>query len=318
MSNNIISGFGIWIWEINSCSGGNCNTIIQNLISTGISWIAIKCGDSGLNATQWNKVVSELIPIAHANGIKVLAWWYGVPSTTAQQLAYLPAVASQCDGLIADCEGEWESESGAEAKAEAFLSSLVEEIGLSYPLYHSPFAVVNYHSGFPYKAFTKHCISLPQCYTEAWGIEVNQAMSLTDNSWTQFFAANPGSIEQVYPIFTTFGKEVEGKLPFTQVDLLAFINHYRGLPISFYSYDSSNALWWSTMRQLHQNSSATPPQTPPPQPNSNLPFPTLTPQQNEPSTASTVISEIVKDNPQAANSFLDFMKKIANFVFKRN
>lgn len=232
----------IWIWHISACENGNWSKIIQRCLDNGIDYVLVKAGDSVRNSQWTPQVAKDVIAQCHAAGLNIGVWNYSKPSTWQSEAQYL----SQCvnegvDVVILDPEIEWQNDPNARQHAEAFMQALRLNVGNDYPIYFAPFAFPAYHQPFPYYEFSKYCNGvMPQTYWCEMGRTVANTIETCDQQWQAFKAQYPDITIPVMPICNTYGApytNVPGTL--TKEDLLMFMNHYKDVGFSSYSYDAS-------------------------------------------------------------------------------
>lgn len=310
-------GLGIWIWQLSHCDNGDVNKILERCKSCGIKWIGIKSGDGQL-ISKLEQVISDLIAPMHAQGIKVYTWNYSKPSTWVEEIVQIKKVFELgVDGHIIDAEIEWQNEPNNKALATKFLTTLREAVGDVF-IAHSPFAVVNYHSTFPYAEFGKYCDAvMPQVYWTEFNWDMQKSVSMTDSSWNLFNINNPGSVKPVWPIGVTYGKGypgVQGTL--NQEEIVKFLKHYNGMPVSLYSYDAASSMFhqtFDTLAKLAVNQAPVAPEPPPeapllPEP-TPAPDPSPTPLEPIPAPSPLISDKTIWDILRAVLSFLFHIRK---------
>ena len=68
-----ISGKGMWIWQFDKAGRGDPGTIVRTATSLGLSHIFVWLGSSRSGAAGY-KDLRRILPVAHAAGLKVIAW----------------------------------------------------------------------------------------------------------------------------------------------------------------------------------------------------------------------------------------------------
>ena len=237
----IPSSIGIWVWQPQQCEGGDWNKIVAKCKQAGIKWITAKSGDSTRYSYWTTAYLQNVINICHSNGILFYTWNYSLPTTYQQQVQQIKSLADDgVDGHFIDAEIEWQNAQNSNQLAETFMQSLRAEVGDLF-IAHAPFSIVNYHPTFPYVGFGKYVDAVcDQAYWTEFNWSVQQTIQLSDQAWTNFNQTNPSAAKPRWPIGVSYGKGYPG-VPgvLNEADIITFINHYAGLPISFYSYDAS-------------------------------------------------------------------------------
>lgn len=70
-----IAGKGMWIWQFNKIAGGDPEVIVKNAVGLGITHVYVRVG-SGTKGLNTIHQVAPLLPVAHREGIKVVAWYF--------------------------------------------------------------------------------------------------------------------------------------------------------------------------------------------------------------------------------------------------
>jgi hypothetical protein len=232
---------GMWIWQVSQCENGDWNKIISKCQLAGVRWLAIKSGDANRNKQLNTDNLKKILDLCHNNGILVYSWNYSKPTTWKEEIVQIKSLFDDgIDGHIIDAESEWQTAQGNRKTAEQFLSELRKQIGDVF-LAHSPFPIVEYHSIFPYTEFGKYCDAvMPQSYWTEINWSFQKTMDKTDASWVAFNDKHANAAKPVFPIGVTYGKGYPRVLGELKVeDIVAFVNRYPEVPISFYSYDAS-------------------------------------------------------------------------------
>lgn len=208
---------GMWIWQIWTLENGSLDSIISRLKSSGVTWVAVKLGDSNSlwdspgNTTlyPWAQNYggfANVITMFHDNGIKVYGWQYiygtnewgggGSEAGVTNEILDIPGI----DGFIIDAEAQFEG-SGMTAVAAQYISAVRSAHPDSYIALTS-FARV---SGFPipWTTFLAGCnANMPQAY---WALRptsvsaefaaMKSAFETAEETWI-----NQGDIDAIKPI----------------------------------------------------------------------------------------------------------------------
>lgn len=265
-----INGIGIWIWNISACDGGNWDKIIARCQTAGINWILIKCGESSRN-TQWQPATAQIaIDKCHAAGLKIGGWNYSRPATYQAEVELITScVAQGLDFWILDPEIEWQDAANNKVLATNFMQALRAKLGNDFTLAYAPFAIPQFHTSYPYREFHQYAsFCATQLYWTEFDWSLQKAITLHDEGWAAFNKANQDVIIPIYAIGNTYGSPYPGvKGVLTAADLQTFLTHYKGLPISLYSYDAATGFpTWGVLDAMNGNESpiATTPAIPAP------------------------------------------------------
>lgn len=206
-------GKGDWIYFLSMATnklGGNVPgvTNITSLMNyerlQGMQFVVVKAGDGGTIWTQFN---SELVDAAHAAGLKIFGYGRVFGTNIAGEVAVATNVlALGADGFVIDAEIEYESHILANNTAAA--ETYCQGIRAAYPdafLAHSPFALISYHSTFPYVTFGTYCnVVMPQCYWKSFGISPSNMVHQLDTQWRNWqnslTGSNTAAIKPIAPI----------------------------------------------------------------------------------------------------------------------
>lgn len=172
---------GMWIWQIWTDENGNLDSIVSRLQSTGVTWVAVKLGDSnspwdsrGENLYTWASTYGgfdSVIARFHDARIKVFGWQYvygtsmwsgtGTLATEADvtnEILDLPGI----DGYIIDAEVEFEA-TGMTAVAAQYMQDVRAAHTNSFVALTS-FARVT-GQPMPWTTFLASCdVNMPQAY----------------------------------------------------------------------------------------------------------------------------------------------------------
>ncbi len=204
------TGKGMWIWEIWADEGGNLTAIVDRLKSSGVTWVAVKLGDSN---SLWDSANnSTLYPWAskyggfaavidtfHNNGINVYGWQYiygtskwgggGTEAGVTNEILDIPGI----DGFIIDAEVEFEA-SGMTAVAAQYLSAVRAAHPNSFIALTSFASVTN--QPIPWTTFLARCnANMPQAY---WALRPTDPVTEFSNMWSAFETADQNWINEGY------------------------------------------------------------------------------------------------------------------------
>jgi hypothetical protein len=136
----IPEGKGMWIWEPVHTEGGNVPALIARAKAVGLSHIYLRMG-STWDGVQNLPYVDQLLPAAHAAGLKVYGWDFpklAVPSDDVNRaMAEINHVApgnNRLDGFAPDIETPDEGTQFTPAGAQAYGAGLRAAAGPSFLL----------------------------------------------------------------------------------------------------------------------------------------------------------------------------------------
>jgi len=266
---------GVWfvtMWDTNMDGESNdlddnLQEIIEKLLSAGIDWVAIKCGDGtscyldeGKALKDWierqgYKDFGEVIAKFHAANIKVLGWQYiyGIPGAgvegtggtpleeaeVAREILGLPGI----DGFIVDAEAEYEDEDkdkngigdkGTAQKAIEYMEAIRTMFPDSFVAFSS-FAAIYSHPWFPYIEFGKYCNAfMPQVY---WYTKdpADWLRKLEEEHWNRWHeACKERFTDSIKPIIPTGqGYKVSG----AEISKFCHAAYEHGFHVNLYRYE---------------------------------------------------------------------------------
>ncbi len=175
----MMNGKGIFIWQSKNVEGGVLSSIVKTCQVMGLSWVALKIGDSVSTKFASFLNMPEAVAAFRAAGISVWGWHYvyggiwiekngtvhtGGPSP-AKEAAFAVRQVKELglDGYIIDAEREWKVEKPGVRSVE-FMGEL-KDIGV--PVALCSYRFPSLHREFPWEAFLAGCeFHMPQVY---WG-----------------------------------------------------------------------------------------------------------------------------------------------------
>ncbi len=284
-------GKGEWLYYMSSATnhlGGYVNTVTNEdslmgyMKSQGIRYVIVKAATSDQlfnGSYAFPQFTSNLVNRAHANGLLIFGYNRSFGQDVAAEIAISDYVFNQgADGFVWDAEAEWESSQpwiGANGPALAWqLCSTVRSNWPNKFLAHSPFAIVNLHSSFPYKEFGYWCDAvMPQIYhfsTAGLRKSVSAAINWTDVNWADYqkrWATTPatningvhvvwsGAIKPIVPIQDVYGPPYASPTP--DNDVMEFIDYLAADPnaqsaggyqgVNFFRADLHDSVQWSNI-----------------------------------------------------------------------
>lgn len=170
----VLKGKGMWIWEWNSTDGGNAQAIVQQAVTAGLHQLWIRVGDSQ-NGFYGAQELDALVPLAHAHGIKVIAWGFpylwdpvGDARWTAQILDWRATDGERVDGFSADLEEPSEGVRMSARRAAVYLELVRRAAGsrLVVATVYPP-SNANWDGSYPYRAMAPYVDAFaPMIYWE--------------------------------------------------------------------------------------------------------------------------------------------------------
>jgi len=162
---NILHGKGCFTWLLNRCEGGDIGELIKRAQEAQMTFLMPKIAD-GIAETKDNApYLKNLIEMAHAAGIKVIAWQFVYlinPSSEAAR-AIVELKKYPYDGFVINAEGACKNKA---AQAELYCETLRSAFPKMF-MGLSSFRYPTYHPEFPFNTFLKYVdVNMPQVYWE--------------------------------------------------------------------------------------------------------------------------------------------------------
>jgi len=225
---------GMWIWYVDSSSGGSPASIIAQARRSDVGTVYIKAADGG---SSWSQFTTALVNRLHRGGLAACAWQYVYGDhPLAEAKVGAAAVAKGADCLVIDAESEYE---GKYAAADRYIRALRARIGAAFPLALAGFPYVDYHPGYPYSVFLGPGgaqYNQPQMYWKAIGTSVRGVYEHT-------YLFNRVWDRPIYPIGQTY--ENPGRRQIKRFRRFAI--SYGGQPPSWWSWQETNTVEWNAL-----------------------------------------------------------------------
>jgi len=228
----MLTGKGIYLWQIRHTLGGDPEKIAEAVSDAGMShvWMKVADGPGRYNIDPQGKdLVPELIEELGKRGIACWGWQYvygRYPELEAQR-AVQRINELDLDGFVVNAEGEYKS-AGAD-NARTYMRELRRGapnllIGLSS--YRFP----RLHATFPFDAFLEYCdFNAPQVY---WMGAHNSADQL--RACIQEYAQYAGTFPR--PVFPTGAAYSEYGWRPSVAEVVAFMDATRDLKLSGFNF----------------------------------------------------------------------------------
>ncbi|MEY4386350.1 MAG: hypothetical protein RLY20_1633 [Verrucomicrobiota bacterium] len=239
-------GKGVWIYSMVDATnklGGhiasvtNENSLFAYFRNSGLKHVIVKAATSSTlfgdckSGPQFN---SNLVAAAHANSLQIFGYNRSYGSNIVGEVVVADYVFNQgADGFVFDAEAEWESSSPWITNAGPTLAwQLCSTVRSNWPnkfLAHAPFAIIYFHSSFPYKEFGFWCDAvMPQVYHfSTAGLKNSPSATLNwadvnFNTWQNSLASLPATniggvsvvwtnaIKPVIPVRDVYGEVIAG------------------------------------------------------------------------------------------------------------
>lgn len=242
---NFPFGKGQWIWELKNCEDGDVDRIIAKCKKYNVSYVLIKSydGENLYPSNAASQLTKEISDKFHANGISVYSWsfnyGYNIPREVALALYSLEQLG--VDGHIFNAETVFENLPNPAESAKA----LLEPVRAKHPeafLAHAPFAIIDYHTRFPYIEFGKYCDAvMPQMYFGTIGVSVERMVDWTyeqfskwEKTWTE--SGNSDSVKPIIPISQGYDNS-QTNFVMTATQVREFITRVAGYgSVNFWSF----------------------------------------------------------------------------------
>ncbi|MGH9148828.1 MAG: peptidoglycan-binding domain-containing protein [Acidimicrobiales bacterium] len=133
-------GKGMWIWLPQRSEGGDPQAIVDRALQVGLTHVYVRTGSSkrGFYAQSF---LDQLLPVAHANGIRVYGWdfpyffsWSADVWRAVEAITYTTPDGHRIDGFSADIETAGEGVRLSAHHAHEYGSNLRRLVGPDYPL----------------------------------------------------------------------------------------------------------------------------------------------------------------------------------------
>jgi hypothetical protein len=133
-------GKGMWIWQVTKTEAGDVKAIVAKAKSTGLTHVYVRMGSTreGFYAGPF---LDQILPVAHAAGIRVYGWDFPVLANPEEDVARALAAINyetpskhRIDGFAPDIETRSEGTLISAEAATAYGDGLRAGVGDGYPL----------------------------------------------------------------------------------------------------------------------------------------------------------------------------------------
>jgi hypothetical protein len=245
-SNNL--GKGEWIYVLSSLFGSYAPSVtdvpsLMAYCATNLhcQFVVIKSGTGSTNYPSAGnpQFTSGVVSNAHAWGLKIFGYTSSYGSDVPGEIAIANYVFNcGADGFVLDAETPWESStavgtnSAVGTNGPALAMQLCGGIKTNWPtkfLAHSPFAIISYHSTFPYPQFGYWCDAvMPQDYWVDFGLTPAATVQWMDTNWGPWQASLSGIWTNAIKPLAPIGEADNTNQPGT--DITAFVNYLASDP----------------------------------------------------------------------------------------
>jgi hypothetical protein len=238
---NFPFGKGQWIWELNSCLGGNLDAIVQKCKEYHIDYLFIKNADGPNSWEQWTP---ELVAKIKGAGIKLYSWSFIYGNDPAREAALtLWALDMGIDGHIFDIEEQYPGHADAPAR----INQMMDIVRAKHPeafIGFSTFANPDSHATMPYATLGNRMDAyLPQIYFAKWKMTPNQAINWCYEQWVRWIKhwTDTGECVNFPPVIPTMQAfddyDQNTYYVLKPADIADFINSVKGYQsVNFWSF----------------------------------------------------------------------------------
>ena len=246
------SGKGMWIYEPAKTEGGNVAAIIAKAKATGLTHLWVRMGSAwdGFNVVPF---VNQLVPAAHAAGIRVIGWDFPklepVEADVQRALAMIRHTTPgghRIDAFSADIETRAEGTRISAEAAKAYGSALRAGVGPDYTLIVTIPRPSKEKAGFPWAEVQEGYDAIaPMVYWLDRQPDSDVAGALRDLARFN---------KPVYPVGQAYDGSPEGgrKGVPPPEELFRFMRtaqQHGAAGVSFWSWQAANGPAWDTIRE---------------------------------------------------------------------
>jgi hypothetical protein len=246
-------GKGMWIWMDDRAEGGDAEAIVARAKATGLTHLYVRTGTLK-GGFIGGPFLDRLLPVAHANGIRVYGWdfpYLDRPGDDVNRalaaIQHTTPDGHRIDGFASDIETTHEGTNNDPEYVTAYCTWLRQNVGAAYPL----IAVVpnptahRLKQGFPYQAI------LPSFDAVAPMVYWQNRDPATDVANAVAYLSQFG--KPVFPIGQAYDGAAEGGpqgVPNREaiIRFLQFADGAGGTGASFWSWQHATPEVWDAVR----------------------------------------------------------------------
>ena len=245
-------GVGMWLYVPEEIEGGNVDALVARAEQVGLTHVYVRTGSSrgGFYAQPY---MDELLPKAHAAGIRVYGWDFpyleDVDADVSRALAavtYTTPSGDRLDGFAADIETASEGTNLSAEGALAYAEGLRAAVGGAYPLVAVvPRPSPQMQTRYPYQAVVPHFDAVaPMTY---WLNRQPETDVVNDVNFLSGFGKPVIPIGQAYDGGPEGGRP--GSPPPEEIQrFLAGAQQVGAAGTSFWSWQHANQAIWDTLQ----------------------------------------------------------------------
>jgi murein DD-endopeptidase MepM/ murein hydrolase activator NlpD len=163
----MISGKGIYIWQLKRCEGGDMAKVVDRLKWAGMTHVLPKIADGVHSDVNGNwTYLPALVDLCHKAGIKVFAWQYIYGGNPVQEAirAVVELRRLPFDGFVINAEHQFRDLANNKTAAKEYCERIRQDFP-NLPLGLSSYRYPHYHARFPFTEFLTYCnFNMPQVY----------------------------------------------------------------------------------------------------------------------------------------------------------
>lgn len=246
-----IAGKGMWIYQFDHILKGNVNVIVSIAKRYGLSHLYVRAGTSRSGLNTW-KDIARLLPVAHANGLKVIAWYFPYLKNPLQDARRTVRVlrsevnGHRVDGFAADietpAEGTWLSSHRVIKYMRAVRAKTSKAFIVLVPPRPNSFTIKFY----PYNLVPYFNAVAPMVY---WG-RVDPVKAASEAvSYLKRFNRPIAPIGQVYDMGPEGGPKGRPK-PDAIARFMSEARRRGSVGVSFWSWQHSEPVQWGMIRAV--------------------------------------------------------------------
>jgi len=244
-----IAGKGMWIYEFDLIMDGNVRRIVDVAKNWGLTHLYVRAGTTRSGLNTWPDVL-KVLPIAHAAGLKVIAWYFPYlknPEADARRtVAMLRTTVNghRIDGFAADIETRAEGTKLSSKRVKQYIDTVRKGTTDAFMIMVPPRPTSYTVRFYPYHLVPRFNAVAPMVY---WGGNDPAKATADAVSYLKRFGRPVAPIGQVYDMGPEGGPKGRPKPP----ALRRFMNEARShgsVGFSFWSWQHSDIPQWVAIR----------------------------------------------------------------------